>query len=58
MELPKDPIMLMSFLNTKLRNLSCGLDALCEDLDADRAELEEQLAAAGFIYNEQTNQFR
>ena len=33
--IPKDPVMLLSFVNLKLRDFYSSLDALCEDLDAD-----------------------
>ena len=56
--LPKDPMILLSVVNTKLRDDYDALDALCADLDADREELEKKLAAAGFCYDENVNQFR
>ncbi len=34
MKLPEDPVMLLSFVNTKLRDQYASLDALCDDLDA------------------------
>ncbi len=55
--LPLDPIMCMSVVNTKLRDLYGSLDALCEDLDEDKAALEEKLSAAGFRYDSERNQF-
>ncbi len=55
--LPSDPIMCMSVVNTKLRDLYGSLEALCEDLDEDRAALEEKLLAAGFRYDSERNQF-
>ena len=51
LELPKDPMMLMSVINMKLRDFYSDLDALCEDLDIDRNDLEKTLSAAGFEYN-------
>ncbi len=57
LELPKDPMMLMSVINMKLRDFYSDLDALCEDLDIDRNELEKTLSAAGFKYNEELNKF-
>ena len=57
MELPKDPIMLYSVINLKLRDFYSGLDALCEDMDISRAELEEKLRGVGFEYSEEANQF-
>ena len=38
MELPKDPFMLLSVVNTKLRDCYADLDALCEDMGTDRSE--------------------
>lgn len=57
MDLPKDPIMLYSVINLKLRDYYSNLDALCEDLDIDRKELEEKLKMVGFEYNSEANQF-
>ena len=55
--LPKDPMMLMSFINMKLRDEYPSLDELCASLDVDRATLEATLATAGFEYNQQQNKF-
>ena len=56
--LPQDPFMLFSFINTMLRDRYDPLNSLCDDLDIDRSQLEKKLATAGFIYSETTNQFR
>lgn len=56
--LPKDPMILLSYINTRLRDDYPGLDALCEDLDLSRAELEATLHAAGFDYDETQKRFR
>ena len=45
-EMPKDPMMLMSFINMKLRDFYPTLDALCDDMDVDRQELENKMAEA------------
>ena len=42
MALPNDPIMLLSMINLKLRDFYPTLDALCEDLDEDKAALAAQ----------------
>lgn len=55
--LPKDPFMLLSIINMKLRDQYADLDSLCDDLDVDREALEQVLAAAGFEYNQLTNSF-
>ena len=55
--LPKDPMILLSVVNTKLRDEYDSLDALCEDLDLDRTELEQKLEAVGFRYDAARNRF-
>lgn len=56
--LPKDPIMLLSMINMKLRDFYPTLDDLCEDLCIDKGNLIEKLAAAGYEYIVEQNQFR
>ena len=56
--LPVDPMILYSYVNQKLRDDYDSLDALCEDLELDRAALEEKLSSAGFAYDEGRNCFR
>ena len=55
--LPKDPIMLYSVNNTKLRDFYSSLEALCEDMNIDENTLKEKLSSAGFEYNKERNQF-
>lgn len=55
--LPNDPIMLLSAVNMKLRDRYASLDALCEDLDVSRTELEKKLAAVGYAYDAAQNRF-
>ncbi len=55
--IPKDPVMLLSYLNLKLRDFYGSLDALCEDLELNRAELEEKLASIDYHYDEEKNCF-
>ena len=55
--MPKDPMMLMSFINMKLRDFYPTLDALCDDMDVDRQELENKMAEAGLEYNAAANKF-
>lgn len=54
---PKDPVMLLSFINLKLRDFYPSLAALCDDLDIDRAEVDEKLAGIAYHYDEEKNQF-
>ena len=56
-EIPKDPFMLYSWVNLKLRDYYPSLDALCEDLEVEKSDILEKLSAAGFEYNENLNKF-
>ncbi len=55
--LPKDPIILLSYLNTKLRDEYPSLRELCASLDEDQAALEKILAALDYHYSPQQNKF-
>ena len=55
--LPKDPFILLSVVNTKLRDQYASLDKLCDDLDEDRERLIQTLAGVGYIYSPEQNQF-
>ena len=54
---PKDPIMLMSWVNMKLRDFYPSLENLCDDLEIDQKWLLETLSSAGFEYNDALNKF-
>ena len=56
--LPNDPFMLLSVVNTKLRDDYTDLDDLCFSLDIEKSDLSDRLAKAGFTYDPNTNQFR
>ena len=55
--IPNDPVMLVSFLNLKLRNYYPSFDALCEDLGLDKAEIEQKLDSIDYHYKPEHNQF-
>ena len=55
--LPQDPHILLSYINTKLRDEYPSLDELCAGLDADREELVQKLAAVNYTYNAEQNRF-
>ena len=55
--LPKDPVILLSYINTKLRDAYPSLDSLCRSLDIDRAALTETLRAINYTYDASHNQF-
>ncbi len=56
--LPRDPMILLSVVNTKLRDEYANLDEFCEDLALDRNELEKQLAGIGYSYDAEHNCFK
>jgi hypothetical protein len=55
--LPKDPAILLSYINTKLRDFYPTLDALCADTGAERGEVENALSEIGYAYDEKLNRF-
>ena len=55
--LPKDPILTLSVVNTKLRDYYPSLDALCDDMDVSREVLEEKLGMIDYRYDAEKNQF-
>ncbi|MCM1496679.1 MAG: DUF4250 domain-containing protein [Bacteroides sp.] len=57
-QLPGDPLLLLSVVNTKLRDFYTDLDSMCEDLGVDAAWVEEKLKTVGYAYDKEQNQFR
>ena len=55
--LPQDPFILFSYINTKLRDDYASLDILCDDLDINQEELVEKLASIGMTYDAILNKF-
>ncbi len=58
MALPKDPVMLLSFVNTQLRDNYSGLKELAAAYDIDEKELGDKLAQIDYKYDETVNQFK
>lgn len=57
MNIPKDPIILLSFINTKLRDEYPSLEELCKGLMIERNHLETSLSAIGYDYHKEQNRF-
>ena len=55
--LPKEPLILLSFVNTKLRDEYESLADFCAALDVDEASLRKTLAALNYHYDPERNQF-
>lgn len=58
MPIPKDPFILMSYINTQLRDNYESLDRLCSDLNLDKCSIQKTLASVDIHYNSAINQFR
>ena len=55
LDLPKDPMMLFSVINMRLRDIYPSLDALCDDLHVNKDEIIDKLKEAAFDYNDEQN---
>ncbi|MBQ8961486.1 MAG: DUF4250 domain-containing protein [Ruminococcus sp.] len=58
MKLPNDPVILLSYINTKLRDEYPDLEELCKSLSIQQSELEGKLSAIGYSYDKEKNQFK
>lgn len=56
--LPKDPMILLSYINTQLRDNYSSLEELCRALDADQSAVISALSSVGFEYEPDQNRFR
>jgi len=57
MELPNDPMILLSYVNTQLRDNYASLDDLCAELGVARESITEKLAAVDYTYDAGRNAF-
>lgn len=57
MNIPKDPIMLMSYMNTQLRDNYSSLSEFAASNDVSEQEIVDKLEAVGYKYDEEKNQF-
>lgn len=53
-----DPNILLSIMNTKLRDYYASLDMLCYDLEIEKEDILIKLNSIGYIYNKKENQFK
>ena len=56
--IPKDPVMLLSYINTQLRDFYDSYEDLCKSLDFDQNEVKQKLSMIGYEYDESLNQFK
>ena len=55
--IPKDPVMLLSYINTQLRDNYPDMDELCRSLCLDRKDVDEKLASIDYEYDPEKNQY-
>lgn len=57
MNIPNDPMIMLSFINTKLRDFYNSLDDFCDDANCDKEEIISKLSSIGYEYNADLNKF-
>ena len=55
--LPKDALMLLSFVNTRLRDDEILLDSFCSQFNVTKEEIIKKLDSIGYTYNDELNKF-
>ncbi len=55
--IPQDPIILLSYVNTKLRDECKSLDDFCDKYEVDKASLVAKMKTINYSYNASRNQF-
>jgi hypothetical protein len=55
--LPEDPMMLLSYVNTQLRDFYKSLDEFCNSQDVSAEELKKKLKTIDYEYDEKLNKF-
>lgn len=55
--LPQDTFILLSTINTWLRDEYDSIDSLCEDKGVERIEIEKKLSQIGYVYDANLNRF-
>lgn len=57
MALPNDPMILLSYVNTQLRDNYSSLSELCKSLCVDKDEITSKLSTIDYEYDENLNKF-
>ena len=58
MDIPNDPVMLLSYINTQLRDFYPSLDLLCEEKNISKEEIQSKLRKINYEYVTDQNQFK
>lgn len=54
---PKDPAMLLSFVNTQLRDFYPTVDEFCRAKDVKKEKIDAILASIDYQYDPETNRY-
>ncbi len=57
MQLPQDPIILLSYINTQLRDFYSSLEELCSAFELESEEIIQKLNQIGYVYDVSLNKF-
>ncbi|MDE5772633.1 MAG: DUF4250 domain-containing protein [Ruminococcus sp.] len=57
MNIPNDPAILLSYINTMLRDKYSSLEELCKSLCVQQEQIESKLSSIGYTYNQNQNRF-
>ena len=58
MNIPTNPFVLLSYINTKLRDNYSSLEELANDLDLDIEYINNMLNNIGYYYQKDFNQYK
>jgi hypothetical protein len=58
LHIPNDPAILLSYINTQLRDFYPSLEEFCRSNDLNAKDIIDKLAAIGYSYDESQNRFR
>ncbi len=58
MNIPKDSVMLLSYVNTQLRNFYPSLEELCSVIGISSEEIKNKLSIIGYEYDDESNCFK
>lgn len=57
MNIPNDPVMLLSFVNTQLRDNFPSFDEFCSSFGVDKSDIEDKLKKLDYVYDKDNNRF-
>ena len=58
MNIPNDPVILLSYINTKLRDEYPDAEELYKSLQISKEDTERKLSSIGYTYSKETNQYK